>query len=210
MRGLRGEQVYLRPLEPDDAEHIHRWYEDARVQTLMGEAPMSLAGAASDSRSRSRGTRGDVVHFVICRLADDDRSGGPTCSTSTGRTARARSGSPSANRSCGVGSRDGCRQRRWSTSPSASFGWSASGWTPTPGNTRAQAAYAKAGFARRRVPPRLVPGRPVERRRPDGAPARGVGGAPAQRDLGTRRRDAARPGTPTRADTPDEARSAGE
>ena len=34
---IRGERVYLRALEPADAEHIHRWYGHADTARLMGE-----------------------------------------------------------------------------------------------------------------------------------------------------------------------------
>jgi RimJ/RimL family protein N-acetyltransferase len=43
VRGLRGELVYLRPLEPADVDVVHRWYEDVRVQALMGDPPISRA-----------------------------------------------------------------------------------------------------------------------------------------------------------------------
>jgi len=34
---IRGEYVYLRALEPEDAAHIHRWYGHADTARLMGE-----------------------------------------------------------------------------------------------------------------------------------------------------------------------------
>ena len=43
VRGLRGERVYLRPLEPDDADLVSRWYADDRVRKLMGDPPISFA-----------------------------------------------------------------------------------------------------------------------------------------------------------------------
>ena len=37
LRGLRGKRVYLRPLEPEDAELVASWYADERVRWLMGD-----------------------------------------------------------------------------------------------------------------------------------------------------------------------------
>lgn len=71
IRAFRGEHVYLRPLESEDAAAIHRWYEDARVQATMGEAPMSLAARREQSAQRASSDGRDAVHFVICLLADD-------------------------------------------------------------------------------------------------------------------------------------------
>jgi RimJ/RimL family protein N-acetyltransferase len=71
VRGLRGERVYLRPLEPDDAELVHRWYEDTRVQTLMGDPPLSLAARRRRYEDAVTGDGPNVFRFVICRLDDD-------------------------------------------------------------------------------------------------------------------------------------------
>lgn len=71
IRGVRGERVYLRPLEPDDAEVIHRWFEDTRVQTLMGDPPVSLAARRHRYEESVRSHGVDVFRFVICQLADD-------------------------------------------------------------------------------------------------------------------------------------------
>lgn len=71
IRGLRGERVYLRPLEPTDAEIVHRWYEDTRVQTLMGDPPMSLAARRRRYEEAVTGDGPNVLRFVICRLDDD-------------------------------------------------------------------------------------------------------------------------------------------
>jgi RimJ/RimL family protein N-acetyltransferase len=72
LRGLRGERVYLRPLEPEDAETVHRWYEDTRVQTLMGDPPRSLAFRRQRYDAAAKEDGADVFRFMICRL-DDDR-----------------------------------------------------------------------------------------------------------------------------------------
>jgi RimJ/RimL family protein N-acetyltransferase len=77
IRGLRGERVYLRPLEPDDAELIHGWYEDTRLQTLMGDPPLSLAARRQRYEEAAKSDGPDVFRFVICRL-DDDRPIGRT------------------------------------------------------------------------------------------------------------------------------------
>jgi RimJ/RimL family protein N-acetyltransferase len=72
VRGLRGERVYLRSLEPSDAEVIHRWFEDTRISTLMGDPPMSLAARRARYEDAVKADGRDVFRFVICRL-DDDR-----------------------------------------------------------------------------------------------------------------------------------------
>jgi RimJ/RimL family protein N-acetyltransferase len=77
IRGMRGERVYLRPLEPDDAETVHHWYEDTRIQTLMGDPPRSLAFRRQRYEAAVTGDGADVYRFVICRL-DDDRPVGRT------------------------------------------------------------------------------------------------------------------------------------
>ena len=71
VRGLRGEHVYLRPLEPDDAEIVHRWYEDTRIQTLMGDLPISLARRRARYEKAATEDGDDVFRFVVCLLADD-------------------------------------------------------------------------------------------------------------------------------------------
>lgn len=75
IRPLRGEHVYLRPLEPADAELIHRWFSDARVLTLMGELPSSLARRQRSVEASIESQGDDHFSFVICRLSDDERIG---------------------------------------------------------------------------------------------------------------------------------------
>jgi RimJ/RimL family protein N-acetyltransferase len=77
IRGLRGERVYLRPLEPEDAEIIHRWYEDTRLQTLMGDLPLSLAARRQRYEDAVKSDGSDAFRFVIC-LLEDDRAIGRT------------------------------------------------------------------------------------------------------------------------------------
>jgi RimJ/RimL family protein N-acetyltransferase len=75
VRGMRGERVYLRSLEPSDAEVIHRWFEDTRISTLMGDPPMSLAARRARYEDAVKGNGRDVFRFVICRLDDDQPVG---------------------------------------------------------------------------------------------------------------------------------------
>lgn len=77
IRGMRGERVYLRPLEPADADLVHRWYEDTRVQTLMGDPPLSLATRRQRYEDAVKAGGPEVFRFVIC-LLDDDRAIGRT------------------------------------------------------------------------------------------------------------------------------------
>jgi ribosomal-protein-alanine N-acetyltransferase len=72
MRGLRGEHVYLRPLEPEDADLVAGWYADDRFRKLMGDPPMSFARRRQRYEDAVSGDGDSVIRFVICRL-DDDR-----------------------------------------------------------------------------------------------------------------------------------------
>jgi RimJ/RimL family protein N-acetyltransferase len=74
---LRGEHVYLRPAEPADAELVHRWYRDARVLALMGELPRSLARwqRRFEPGEDSTDNGADYFSFVICRLSGDEPIG---------------------------------------------------------------------------------------------------------------------------------------
>lgn len=71
VRGLRGQRVYLRPLEPSDADVVHGWYEDTRVQTLMGDPPMSSAARRRRYEDAVKADGAEVFRFVICLLEDD-------------------------------------------------------------------------------------------------------------------------------------------
>jgi RimJ/RimL family protein N-acetyltransferase len=68
---LRGELVYLRALEPADAELVHRWYEHADTARLMGELPRSLARRQADFESGQASQGQDWFGFMICLLGDD-------------------------------------------------------------------------------------------------------------------------------------------
>lgn len=71
IQAVRGEHVYLRALEPDDATLIHEWYQDAETGGLMGELPRSLR-RRRQGIEESHGEGEDHYSFVIC-LIDDDR-----------------------------------------------------------------------------------------------------------------------------------------
>lgn len=93
VRGLRGERVYLRPLEPEDAAIVHRWYEDTRVQTLMGDPPMSLARRRQRYEDAVKGDGADVFRFSSAGSTTTSPSDVRTCSRSIGTTGRSPSGS---------------------------------------------------------------------------------------------------------------------
>ena len=119
------------PLEPDDVELVHRWYEDTRVQTLMGDLPLSLAARRRATR-RGQGRRRDVYRFVICRL-EDDTPVGRTDLFDIDRDERlaARFGITIGDPALWGQGYGPTPSTRSSTSRSGSSGWSASGWTPT-------------------------------------------------------------------------------
>ncbi|HEX7222176.1 MAG TPA: GNAT family protein [Candidatus Limnocylindrales bacterium] len=68
---VRGQLVYLRALEPDDAELIHSWYAHADTARLMGEWPRSLARRRADAETAVRESGRDWFAFVVCLVADD-------------------------------------------------------------------------------------------------------------------------------------------
>jgi len=147
IRGMRGERVYLRPLEPTDADLVHRWYEDTRIQTLMGDPPMSLARRRQRYEDSVKGDGPDVFRFVIC-LLDDDRAVGRTDIFEIDRQ----------NGSCAFGLTIGDPEL-WGQGLGTdavnaiidfAFGQLRMErvWLDTDDhNTRAQAAYTKAGFS---------------------------------------------------------------
>jgi RimJ/RimL family protein N-acetyltransferase len=65
---LRGEHVYLRTIEPEDAEHVHRWYQHADTARLMGEFPRSLARRRIDVETAIRESGRDWYSFVIDKV----------------------------------------------------------------------------------------------------------------------------------------------
>jgi RimJ/RimL family protein N-acetyltransferase len=72
---LRGERVYLRPMEPDDVELVHRWFADARVVSWMGDLPAGLEQRRRRYDDSVAAQGEDHFAFVICRLCDDERIG---------------------------------------------------------------------------------------------------------------------------------------
>ena len=75
VRGLRGQLVYLRPLEPDDADLVSRWYADDRVRKMMGDPPTSQARRRQRYADAVTGDGDTVYRFIICRLSDDEPVG---------------------------------------------------------------------------------------------------------------------------------------
>src|SRR5262245_21624478 len=75
VRGLRGERVYLRPLEPSDAALVQHWYEDQRVADLMGDLPVSLARRERRYADAAAADSDDVYRFAICLLDTDEMIG---------------------------------------------------------------------------------------------------------------------------------------
>jgi RimJ/RimL family protein N-acetyltransferase len=72
---VRGERVYLRAIEPEDAEHVHRWYGHADSARLMGEWPRSLARRRQDAETAVREAGRDWFAFIICAIEDDEPIG---------------------------------------------------------------------------------------------------------------------------------------
>ncbi len=151
IRPLRGDQVYLRPLEPDDAPIVHAWYEDVRVAVPMGDLPISLARRRQryEKAVDSEGT--DVFRFVICRL-DDDRAVGRIDLFEIDRG----NGSLAFGLAIGEPSMWGMGLGTDAVNAMTDFAFGQLRmervWLDTDAlNTRALAAYAKAGFVREGV-----------------------------------------------------------
>jgi ribosomal-protein-alanine N-acetyltransferase len=144
--GLRGERVYLRPLEPEDADLVSRWYADDRVRKLMGDPPQSFAARRDRYAAAAREDGDRVYRFIICLLQDD----APIGRTDIFEIDR-------GNGSCAFGITIGDPElwgRGLGTDAVNALVDFAFGelrmervWLDTDAaNTRAQAAYAKAGF----------------------------------------------------------------
>lgn len=67
----RGALVYLRPVEPDDAEVLHAWYADDRFRTTMGSPPQSLARWRRRIDDSMANPDDEIFRFMICRIGDD-------------------------------------------------------------------------------------------------------------------------------------------
>jgi RimJ/RimL family protein N-acetyltransferase len=75
IRGPRGRVVYLRPLEPSDADLVNRWYEDVRVGDLMGDLPVSMAARRQRYADGTTKPDDDAFRFAICLLETDEMVG---------------------------------------------------------------------------------------------------------------------------------------
>lgn len=146
VRAPRGEHVYLRPLEPDDAEVVHGWYADDRFRITMGESPMSLARRRRRYEDVATRAEDDVVRFVICRIEDD---------VPVGRADIFMIDHPNGSCGFGIGIGDASlRGQGLGTDAVGALVDYAFGelrmervWLDTEAsNTRAQATYRKAGF----------------------------------------------------------------
>lgn len=145
--------MFLRPMEPEDVELVHAWQEDGEHRRLMGDPPRSLAMRRRRFDELLSQQGGDVFSFVICRI-EDGQAVGRTDLFSVDRL------NGVAAFGIGIG-----EPERWGKG----FGTDAVNalvdfafgelrlervWLSTDAaNTRAQRAYAKAGFvveARRR------------------------------------------------------------
>ncbi len=71
IRGLRGERVYLRPLEPDDADLVSGWYADDRVRRLIGDPLTSHARRRQLYEAATSGDGDTTYRFIICTLDGD-------------------------------------------------------------------------------------------------------------------------------------------
>jgi RimJ/RimL family protein N-acetyltransferase len=67
---IRGTAVYLRPLEPEDVDLIHRWYQDAEYGALMGDRPSSLVARRTRLERRLAEPDPHVMSLAMCLLAD--------------------------------------------------------------------------------------------------------------------------------------------
>lgn len=68
---IQGEHVFLRPIEPADAELSHRWRTDAEVAALAG-LPMPMSLAQVEERIARLAKSGEEAYsFLICLRADD-------------------------------------------------------------------------------------------------------------------------------------------
>jgi RimJ/RimL family protein N-acetyltransferase len=151
IRGLRGTLVYLRPLEADDAEVIHRWFEDTRIATLMGELPRSLSRRRQQYESNVADQGSGYFLFVICRL-EDDRPVGRTDLFDIDR----QNGSAAFGITIGDPASWGNGYGTDAVNALVDFAFGQLRlervWLDTDAhNARAQAVYAKAGFVREGV-----------------------------------------------------------
>jgi RimJ/RimL family protein N-acetyltransferase len=68
-QSIRGERVFLRPIEPGDVELIHGWREDIAIRRLGGQPPRSLARLRARFEALEREEEGSTLFsFMICLL----------------------------------------------------------------------------------------------------------------------------------------------
>lgn len=72
-QSIRGERVFLRPVEPDDIELIHRWHQDIALRRLDGDPPRSLAARQKRFDDARPDDGNALFRFMIC-LLDDGRA----------------------------------------------------------------------------------------------------------------------------------------
>jgi RimJ/RimL family protein N-acetyltransferase len=69
-QSIRGERVFLRSAEPEDAELVYRWHQDIALRRLGGDPPRSLARLRRRSAALLEEEGASVFSFLICRLDD--------------------------------------------------------------------------------------------------------------------------------------------
>ncbi len=67
---IAGRLVYLRPLEPEDADLVHHWYEDAEYLALMGGRPVSLAERRTFFERQAADPSDNAMSFIVCLRHD--------------------------------------------------------------------------------------------------------------------------------------------
>ena len=185
---LRSERVYLRALEPADAELVHRWYEHADTARLMGEMPRSLARRRADAEAATgRGGSGLVlVRHLPARRRPADRAGRHLRDRPVQRLGRVRTGDRRARPAWRrPRHRGGQRHRRLLLRAAPARARLAGDRLGQP----ARPARLREGGLRPRGPAAagVLPGRHLPGRHPDGDAARRVGGAAEEAELGVRR-----------------------
>jgi len=73
---IRGERIYLRPVERDDLQRCHAWMNDEELTaTLAQRYPMSLAREADWIERATRGQDPSELTFAICLVQNDRHVG---------------------------------------------------------------------------------------------------------------------------------------
>jgi RimJ/RimL family protein N-acetyltransferase len=69
-QSIRGERVFLRPVEAEDVELIHRWHQDIALRRLDGDPPRSLTGRQKRFEDARPDEGNQFFRFMICLLED--------------------------------------------------------------------------------------------------------------------------------------------